>query len=347
MRNVDRSVGAYLGAAIGDAMGGPVECNHAARIRRLHGEIAGLLPYQRPLTLIDLQPGYALHADPGCVTDDTFIRAEMTRFFLATSPPRTPRMLADWLLANADFDHYFSEAVEVLHRIGRGELEAESAGLTVREGGGIGWWTPIGILHAGNPKEAVREARNLCRIWKGPLEEDLLAGVQAGVAEGHREDATAESVLEAVLDPCGPLATKLIERAAEIARSSENFDELVDRLYHNVLIGDAPTGADEPMPPSLEPVADTDEPYAEWFFAEQVPLAVAAFVFEDGSPAAIPCACMIGRDADSVATSVGSWVGALHGESGLPSEWVEAVCRANMRELDLRSLAEQISALPA
>jgi len=47
----DRAVGACLGAAIGHAMGGSVECNHAARIRRLHGRVTGLLPYEGPLAV--------------------------------------------------------------------------------------------------------------------------------------------------------------------------------------------------------------------------------------------------------------------------------------------------------
>ncbi|MFO8008694.1 MAG: ADP-ribosylglycohydrolase family protein [Candidatus Brocadiia bacterium] len=88
---------------------------------------------------------------------------------------------------------------------------------------------------------------------------------------------------------------------------------------------------------------DTDEPYAVSFFAEQVPLAVASFVFADGRPDAIPTACMIGRDADSVATTVGSWVGALCGLSGLPDEWVDTVCEANRAELDLRALADDLA----
>ena len=55
---------------------------------------------------------------------------------------------------------------------------------------------------------------------------------------------------------------------------------------------------------------------------------------------------MIGRDADSTATNVGSWVGALHGESGLPKEWVEMVCEVNIREIDIRGLAEKLHLLP-
>jgi hypothetical protein len=48
---------------------------------------------------------------------------------------------------------------------------------------------------------------------------------------------------------------------------------------------------------------------------------------------------MIGCDVDTVTTTIAPWVGSLHGESGLPAAWVETVCEANRRELDLRGSA--------
>jgi len=42
----NRALGAYFGAAIADAMGGPVEGQHAARISKYYGKITGLLPYR-------------------------------------------------------------------------------------------------------------------------------------------------------------------------------------------------------------------------------------------------------------------------------------------------------------
>ena len=50
MPDLARTHGAYIGAAIADAMGGPVETNHAARIKRLVGEVDGLLRYEEPYT---------------------------------------------------------------------------------------------------------------------------------------------------------------------------------------------------------------------------------------------------------------------------------------------------------
>ncbi len=341
--NPDRALGAYLAPAIGDAMGGPVECMHAARIKRLIGPITGLLPYRKPPGLPDLGPGYALRPDPGSVTDDTFIRAQFTRFYIETHPPRTPAMLATWLLANADFNMWWPPMTEPLRAIERGEVTPENAGLSHPQGGGAGWWTPIGILHAGDPSGAAAEVRKLCPIWKAPLEQDLLAAAQAGLAEALRDGATVDSIVGAMLVQCGPLAAKLLQRGLDIAHRAPSSDDLIARIYDQALLAEAPTESDAPLPPPLKPPPDTDDPYASILFAEQIPLALAAFVFAQGDPArALPQACMFGRDADSIATTCASWAGALHGERGLPKEWVEAVCQANRDYLDLRALAHQL-----
>jgi hypothetical protein len=348
----DKILGAYIGAAIGDAMGGPVEGNHAARIRRTVGEIEGLLPYRRPHMIIkQLGPGYALHEAPGSVTDDTFIRADFTRFFLETEPPRTPALLADWLLAHANFDWWWQPVVKGLQRVERGEVTAESGGDTFMQGGGIGWWTPVGILHAGDPAGADEVGRRLSRIWKAPLERDFLGAVQAGLAEGLRDGATADSLVEVVLAHCGPLATQLLERAIEIATRAESVPDLVERLYRVVLMpplarGDGPEpprAVDGPLPPVIDPIPDSEEMYITCYFAEQIPLSIAGFVYAGGEPDAIRVTAMLGRDADSTSTTVGSWVGALHGESGLPRAWMTPVCEANRAEIDIRGLGEALA----
>ena len=70
------------------------------------------------------------------MTDDTFIRADLTRFYLATQPPRHPRMLAQWLLENADSSQCWQPAIEALRRIDRGEVTAENGGLVYPQGDG-------------------------------------------------------------------------------------------------------------------------------------------------------------------------------------------------------------------
>ena len=312
-RNKDRAMGAFLGAAIGDAMGGPVENWSAERIKREHGEIKGYLPYKG-----SLGPGGALHPEPGSITDDTYIRVDLTRFYLSTEPPRTPRMLVEWLLKKANFSNWWKPAVEALERIRDGKVSAEEGGLTHQPGGGGAWWTPVGIIHAGSPARAAAEIRSLCRPWKAPLEQDILGAVHAGTAEAQREGATADSVVNTILKTCGPEARKLMERAAEIGHQAKSSDELIANLYAHCLVKTI-------------------------LFAEQQPLALAAFVFGRGEPdRAIPQCVMIGRDCDSTASNVGGWCGGLHGEAGLPKSWVETVCQVNRRDFDLRDLGEKL-----
>ncbi|MYL32161.1 hypothetical protein GLW08_05245 [Pontibacillus yanchengensis] len=363
MSTKDKMIGSYLGAAIGDAMGGPMESSHYKRIQKYIGEVKGLLryeePYLLPERLTDPQgtffPGYALHPEPGSITDDTFCRKDITKFIIETKGERTPEKLVDWLLKNGELDTQWPQImVGALHKIKNGEVSAEECGRSYKQGGGIGWWFPIGIIHAGDPEGAAKEGRYLSSIWKAPLEQDFVAAVVAGIAEGLKEEATHQSMIDAMLHQCGPLAATLIKRAISLAEEATDIWDLAEKLYQHALMPntahiweitgqDPPIERDAPLPPKVEPIDYSDESYTTFFFAEQIPFAIAAFVFKGGNVSAIPACCNLGRDTDTNANLVGAWVGALHGESALPTEWVEQVIEVNKKELEVRALAEELA----
>ena len=54
---------------------------------------------------------------------------------------------------------------------------------------------------------------------------------------------------------------------------------------------------------------------------------------------------LLGRDCDSTASNVGGCRGGLHGESGLPKDWVDTVCQVNRRDMDLRDMGERLLAV--
>ena len=342
MISKDKVLGAFIGAAIGDAMGGPVECQHAARIKKYYGPVISLLPYQKPPGLMELHPGYALQSDPGSITDDTFIRVDLSKFLLAHSEPYTPEALAQWFLENCDFGQWPHLMLQPLKRIQAGEVTVQESARDNPQGGGNGWWTPVGILYAGKPEKAAQVAKELASIWKSPLELDLNASIQAGVAEGLRDGASMESVLEAIFGACGPLAGKLLERAVEVGKRARNLDHLISEIYNNLLYEEEPRAVDGAMPPNVQPVEFTEGMYTSVMLAEQVSIEVATFVFSRGDFVGIPFAVMVGRDCDSTATSVGSWIGALHGEQGLPKEWVQQVCEVNLKYIDIRDIGEKL-----
>lgn len=341
----DKAMGCFLGAAIADAMGGPVECQHYKRIAKEFPDFDDFLPYRKPPGLINIGPGYALSDEPGNITDDSYIRADLARYVLANDPPYTAAKFAPWLLENADFGNWWGVAVRALKRIEAGEVAAEKAGLTHQQGGGGGWWQPIAILYAGDPAAAARATADLCRIWKAPLEQDILSSVVAGQAAAFRDGATIDSVVDTVLNDSGPLATKLFTRAVEIARKAKTVAELYEQLYAHCLVQKCTTQVDGEMPPHVEPADYADGFYTAVSFAEQQPFALAYFVFGDGDPKrTVLTAVKGGRDADSIATNSASWLGAMSGESVWPKHWLDQVQKANLKRVNLRQMAEDLVA---
>jgi hypothetical protein len=332
-----------MGAAIADAMGGPVECQHYKRIARKFPDFEDFLPYRKPPGLIDLHPGYALDDEPGNITDDTYIRMDLARFLLANDPPYTAARFAPWLLEHADFSNWWKVAVRPLKRIESEETTAEKAGLNHKQGGGGGWWQPVAMLYAGDPKRASEVTADLCRIWKAPLEQDILSSVVAGQAAAFTANTTIDSVVDTILKDSGPLAKKLFTRAVEIARKAGTRHQLYEMLYRHCLVTECGKDIDGPMPPHVEPKDYADGFYSGILFAEQQPLALAYFVHGQGDPKkTVLTAVKGGRDADSIATNSASWLGAMAGESIWSRKWLETVQRANITRVNLKQTAHDL-----
>lgn len=338
----DHILGAYIGSAAGDALGGPVEGWHAHMIKAVHRSVDHFLPYTGRL-----HPGYALHAEPGAITDDTFIKDAFAGFVLAfpNEKDRTPATLADYLLANANFEFWNPPDVTPLRKIQNHEMTPEQTGEWFRIGGGAAWWTCFGIFHSGNPAAAYEETKRLSIIWKKPFEQNIIGATQAAVAAGVFPNATVETVIGAFMKFAGPLSRKLIERAQRIALAHEgNMDGFIDGIYKECLVDQGTGDIDGPMPPALVP----NNPYkgATIMWAEQIPLAFAAFVFGKGDFQQTMTACVnLGRDADSIASTCGSLIGSLVGLKGIPTDWVNAMQTVNINEIDLLDRAGKLAEL--
>lgn len=339
----DRIQGAYIGAALGDALGAPVEGWHAQRIREVHGRVETLLPYDPAR----LHPGYALHPEPGSITDDTYIRDDITRFVLRYPDPaqRIAEALYAFLMAEAKFDRWWQKARIPLQRIERGETTVQDASKEHDRGGGAGWWTPIGLFWAGYPAKAAEEVRRLSVIWKRPLERQLAGAMQAGTAHSVALEATVESVVAACRAEAGPLGAQLIDRAVETAvRRGDDLDGLIAEIYDRLLIHDDCTDEiDGPVPPTSR----AQEPHERkvWsYFAEQLPVTLAMLVYGKGELRRTMVGVVnLGLDSDSTSTNVGTWIGGLCGLSAIPREWVDALVSANP-ELDLLGDARALAA---
>lgn len=334
----DKVFGCYLGAAVGDALGGPIQAMHAEKIRKTFGEIKELLHYRKPPGFFDLGPAYARHSYPGCVTGETFIRAQFARFVTDHRESRHLEEMVHHLYRYGDLTAWPEKMLRPLRQAKEGAVRPEMAGARLAPGDGLSWWTPLGIVNAGEPRKAFEETVRLSTLWKRPLEQDLLGAVQAGVAHALTPRARAETMIETACAEVGPLARELILRAVDIARAVPrgNLRAFVGALYEGALVDSAPAGLEGALPPPAPPPDVIDEPTASPLLAEQVPLAFAALAFGDGRSRVTLCAAAsLGRDARAIAATAGSWVGALVGRSRLPREWVGAVVASNHADLDL------------
>ena len=338
----DRILGSYYGSAAGDALGGPVEGWHAHMIKNIHTRVDHFLPYTGKL-----HPGYALKADPGAITDDTFIKDDFAQFVFAYpyAQDRTPENLVKFMIENAHFEHWWPPAVTPLKKISAEGMTFEESRRMLM-GGGAAWWTPFGLVNGCNPKAAYDETERLAVIWRLPFEQNLIAAVQAGVAGSVTQGATVDTVVNTVLEYAGPLARKLLLRAKRIAVTHEGkLDRFIDAIYFEALVGsEGPSDLEGRVPPRI--VADNPYKGATVLWAEQIPLAFAALVFGKGNFLDTMVAVVnMGRDADSIASTCGSWIGGLAGKSGMPADWTEKLQNVNLDYMDIEATAGKLAAM--
>ena len=188
-------------------------------------------------------------------------------------------------------------------------------------------FSPMGIINACNPRQAALEALHIGSfIHNGPSGfcRDGAAALSAAVAAAFSPDATVESVVAASVDYLMPRSAAVMKEAilgaldlAEEAGSYRRFRELYYERHLREIISDS---------------------------RETVPAVIAIFKMAAGDPKqAILWGANFGRDADTIGTMVGGIVGALHGASGLPKEWMGKV-EANP-DVDYRDLSPALAAL--
>jgi len=340
-----KAMGCFMGAAIADAMGGPVECKHYKYIAENFTDFQDLIRYDVPGNFLKIgNPAYALEATAGTTTDDTAIRMQLAAYVLDTNLPYTAEGFSNWLKENANFENWWEPAVKAIKRVWDGKVTIDESGKLHKQGGGGAWWQPISMIYAGDPQKASAVTSDMCRIWKAPLEQDILSSVVAGQAAAYKKGATIDSVVAAVMDDSGPLAKKLFQRTIDIASKASNPEELYYELYEHCLVKSCTTEIDGPMPERLAPVDNREEPfYNGILFAEQQPLALAYLVYGQGEPRkTILTAVKGGRDADSVASNTAAWLGALKGIEVWPDNWVQTVQQANLKRIDIMGTGQKL-----
>lgn len=313
----DRLTGSILGAAIGDALGHPVEFLTSMEAIRQRFGPEGVTEYA--LFWEDGGRRFAPY------TDDTQMAEVVLRALLDSRAlgeglePAMRRMgqgFAAWE-RSPQGGHRAPGAACI--RGARELANGRAWDAADREAGGCGSVMrayPFGLLFAGDEARAEAWAVAHSRLTHGhPMALAACAGIAVGVARAVK-DAAPDKVLKGIVEASG---------RHEEATAALCIDALAKAQ-----------GGQKP-----EPVLEV---LLGWNAREALAAAVYVFARHPDNPrAALLEAANTPGDSDSIATLVGALVGARKGFGGLPEGWIAQLERTN----ELQALARRVSEVPA
>jgi ADP-ribosylglycohydrolase len=297
----DKISGALLGGLCGDEIGRPAECLDYQTIAERFGRITGPQP----------RPGKPAG------TDDSALKHMLCEAIVRADGQVTP---ADWAAVWREQmapNHFWTPVQNAFFRLMVQNIPPEEVGVgTMVSNSSVMCIAPVGIVNAGDPAAACREALSVARLIHRGFPLEAAGAVAAAVAEAFRTDATRDSVVAAATAhlPSGSEMIGAIESGMALARASSGYEDFRARFYAELL---------RPWP----------HRHAGWSIAvdprESVPAALGILYLADGDPVDTILGCAnFGRDADTIATIGGAIAGAMRGAAQFPAEWVEPVTAA-------------------
>ena len=297
---LDKIYGCLLGGMIGDAFGAPGEGLSYKGIQEKFGE-EGIVDFE------------------GTGTDDTAVRNQLISTILKCDGYPDVDSFAQsfidsrdqnyqlWYIPVKNSFHKFSEGLALPAYSGWGNMQSSSTAMAI---------SPMGIINAGNPRQAVLETIDIASlIHNGPSGfcRDAACSIAAAVAAAFEPNARVNDVIESAKKHLMPVSAKelidLIDAAISMADKCGNYEDFREEYYNTSL---------------RDVICDS---------RETIPATLAIVFLSQGDPKqAITWAANFGRDADTIGCMVGGIVGALHGSSGLPEEWVQKATSASTVE---------------
>lgn len=318
--SLSKAVGCLAGVALGDALGRATEFMTREQIRKRFG---WLDHFEAPA------PAHPGHADPlGAITDDTAQTLLIARLLISglpLTPERVAAALVEWA-RRAPNPYLGPSTRRALERLEQGvsPYETGKGGTTNGAAMRVG---AIGIVHAGDPEGALRDAvvasiptHNSHNAIQGA------AAVACAVAEAMQPQATLDTILAAAQEGARrgraqgewSWATPLDKRiglAVQMVRHADTLESGVQALYDYIGVG-------------LDP-------------AESVAAALGLVAAGHGDPmVAIVAGANIGGDTDTIAAIAGGICGAWRGVEALDAGMVQQVQEIN--GIDLHRIAREL-----
>jgi ADP-ribosylglycohydrolase len=349
----DRVAGCLVGAAVGDALGGPVEGWSPEQIAERHGgRVQGIVGpfYENWRTARPIAP---YHKGDGHVTDDTLMTHALVRVYatvrdhldaysvadhLVPDLIGTPRWIPELEAEALPLQRIFLAEKWIVARLHYGHVDPREAGVgNIVNCGAAMYMAPVGVVNAGNPAAAYAEALEVAAPHQSSYGREAAGVFAAAVAAAFRPGATPQSVVGDVLALAKDGTRAAIEAVCEVAARHEDFESAL------VPLREAVAPFDTVGPQYRQPSLGARRP-SRLHSIEELPVALGMLLVGGGDfRHSVLGSVNYGRDCDSIATMSGAISGVLGGAGAVPAEWSEEVARAS--RLDLLAPAVELAAV--
>ncbi|GGV67648.1 hypothetical protein GCM10010294_22480 [Streptomyces griseoloalbus] len=348
----ERVSGALVGAAVGDALGGPVEGYSPEQIVERHGgRVHGVVGPWDGDAWRTARPIAPYHKGDGHVTDDTLMTHALVRVYARVRNHLDAYAVADHLVPDLMTNPRWIPELEAralpLHRIflaekwlvarlHYGHADPREAGVgNIVNCGAAMYMAPVGLVNAAHPGAAYAEALDVAGAHQSSYGREAAGVFAAAVAAACAPGATADSVVAACLSVAKDGTRAAIERVCEEAARHTDFESALGPLREAV------TPYDTVGPDYRSPSLGARRP-SRLHAIEELPVALGMVVVAGGDfRHAVLGAVNYGRDCDSIATMAGAVTGALG--SPVPQDWSKTVAEAS--RLDLWEPAATLTAV--
>ncbi|GAA3911006.1 ADP-ribosylglycohydrolase family protein [Streptomyces gulbargensis] len=350
----DRITGSLLGAAVGDALGGPVEGYTPAQILERHGgRVTGIVGPWNGGEWRTARPLAPYHKGDGHVTDDTLMTHALIRVYAKVRDHLDAYAVADHLVPELmdapvwipeleaealPLQRIFLAEKWIVTRLHYGHADPREAGTgNIVNCGAAMYMAPVGLVNAAHPAAAYAEALDVAGAHQSSYGREAAGVFAAAVAAACAPGATPRTVVETALALAKDGTRAAIEAVAEAADRHRDFESALVPLRAAV----APF--DSVGPDYRTPSLGARRP-SRLHAIEELPIALGMLLVGEGDyRRTVLGAVNYGRDCDSIATMAGAIAGALHGEPAVPADWAKEVAEAS--RLDLHAPAAALAAV--
>ncbi|MFH8770599.1 ADP-ribosylglycohydrolase family protein [Streptomyces sp. NPDC017958] len=348
----ERITGALVGAAVGDALGGPVEGYSPDQITDRHGgRVHGIVGPWHGDDWRTARPIAPYHKGDGHVTDDTLMTHALVRVYdrvrdhldayavadhlvpdLMTNPRWIPELEAEAL----PLHRVFLAEKWLVARLAYGHVDPREAGVgNIVNCGAAMYMAPVGLVNAADPAGAYAEALDVAGAHQSSYGREAAGVFAAAVAAATAPGATPDSVVTACLSLAKDGTRTAIEKVCDVARDHGDFESAL------VPLREAVAPYDTVGPDYRAPSLGARRP-SRLHSIEELPIALGMLLVSGGDyRQAVLGAVNYGRDCDSTATMAGALAGALG--SPVPEDWAKTVAEAS--RLDLWEPARTLTAV--